>query len=246
VDELSIRHAAWIARCLGRGGLAPVGADDVVELASELGEERYPAGTTLFRIGEAPARVHIVRSGAVELSRDLRGRRVVLQILRPGDVLGDVPLFVRMTEPYDAIALEDSLVLSVDSLTLYHLLEQRPRLAWRWLQSVCTRMADAQARMVELLAGGLEAQVASVLVHQAENGVVRHSQAVLAELIGGQRSSVNRVLKHLETQRLLRLRYGHVEILNERGLAAAAGLVAPPDTARNPTGAWRRPPVSRP
>jgi CRP-like cAMP-binding protein len=95
-------------------------------------------------MGEAPVRVHIIRSGAVELSRQLRGRRVVLQILRPGDVLGDIPLFVRMTEPFDAVALEDSIILSIDSVTLYRLLEKRPRLAWRWLQSVSNRMASVQ------------------------------------------------------------------------------------------------------
>jgi CRP-like cAMP-binding protein len=224
MKEPSIRHAAWIARCLGRGELAPLAPDDIVDLADLLGEDHYAAGTTLFRMGQAPARVHIVRSGAVELSRELKGRRVVLMILRPGDVLGDVPLFMRMTEPFDAVALEDSVILSVDSPTLHRLLEQRPRLAWRWLLSVAARMATAQTRLVELLAGGLEAQIASVLVNQAEHGVVHLSQGVLAELVGGRRTSVNRVLKHLEAQKLLRLRYGQVDILDEAGLAMTAGF----------------------
>lgn len=224
MEEPSIRHAAWIARCLGRGELAPLGTDDIAELAAVLGEDRYPAGTTIFTMGQTPARVHIIRRGAVELSRELRGRRVVLQILRPGDVLGDVPLFIRMTEPFDAVALDDSLILSIDSLTLRRLLEERPRLSWRWLVSVSERMAVTQARLVELLAGGLEAQVASVLVRQAEDGVVHLRQNVLAELVGGRRPSVNRVLKHLEAQQLLRLRYGSIEILDEAGLAVAAGL----------------------
>lgn len=231
MDELSLRHSAWIARCLGRGELAPLSPDDVVELAGELHEQHYPAGATLFRMGEAPAQVHIVHSGAVELSRELHGRRVVLQILGSGDVVGDVPLFVRMTEPFDAVALEDSVLLSIDSVTLYRLLEQRPRLAWRWLQSVSSRMAEVQARLVELLAGGLEAQVASVLARQAENGVVHLNQAVLAELVGGRRTSVNRVLKRLEAQGLLRLRYGQIDVLDEGGLAVTAGIGAPAKAA---------------
>jgi CRP-like cAMP-binding protein len=223
MEEPSIRHAAWIARCLGRGEFAPLGAEDVAELAANLGEDHYAAGATLFWTGEAPARVHIVRDGAVELSRTMKGHRVILQILRPGDVIGDVPLFLRMAEPLDAVALEDSLVLSIDSLTLHHLLERRPQLAWRWLLSVSARMADAQGRLVELLAGSLEAQVASVLVRQAEHGVVHLNQAVLAELVGGRRTSVNRVLKRLETQALVRRRYGQIEVLNEAGLIRAAG-----------------------
>lgn len=223
MEERSIRHAAWIAHWLGRGELAPLGFDDVAELAALLSEDHYPAGATIFRMGQAPIRVHIVRSGAVELSRDLKGRRAVLQILRPGDVVGDIPLLLRTPEPFDAVAYEESLILSIDSLSLHRLLEQRPRLAWRWLVSVSGRMASVQARLIELLAGGLEAQIASVLVRQAEHGVVNLRQSVLAELVGGRRSSVYRILKRFQAQQLLRVRYGQVEILDEAGLAMAAG-----------------------
>lgn len=190
-----MRHALWIARCVGRGELAPLGDDDVAELVAELGEQRYAAGTFVFRMSQAPARVHIVRQGTVELTRELRGRRVALAILRPGDVFGDVPLFVRMPEPFDARALEDSVVLSIDSVRLFALLERRPRLAQRWLTSLAVRMAGVQDRLVDVLAGSLEAQVAAVLARQAEQGRVQLSQAVLAELTGARRTSVNRVLK---------------------------------------------------
>ncbi|MCA1842295.1 MAG: Crp/Fnr family transcriptional regulator [Actinobacteria bacterium] len=222
-----IEHAAWIAGHLGRLGqpdLAPLAPEDVAELAAELRDDEYDAGTFLFRTGQAPSRIHIVRSGAVELSCAFKGRPVVLQILRPGDVVGDVPLFLRMTESFDAVALEDSRVLSVDSLTLHRLLARRPQLAWRWMLSVSSRMASAQARLVELLAGGLEAQMALVLLRRADDGVVHLRQSILAELVGGRRPSVNRVLKRLESEGLLRLCYGHVEILDEPGLAALAGL----------------------
>jgi hypothetical protein len=102
--DLLARHSAWIARCVGRGELTPLNPDDVAELAALLGERAYRAGAVLFRVGELPARMHIVHVGAVELSRQVGGRRVVLQVLRAGDVFGDVPLLVRMTEPFDARA----------------------------------------------------------------------------------------------------------------------------------------------
>jgi CRP-like cAMP-binding protein len=218
------RQAEWIAQSFGRPELAPLRFDDIEELVVLLREERYLAGTAIFRMGEAPTRVGILRSGAVELSRDLNGRRVVIQILRPGDAVGDVGLFLRMTAPYDGVALEDSVILTFDSVRLRRLLEQRPRLAWRWLVSVSGRLVSYQDRLTELLAGGLEAQIASVLLRRAERGVVKLSQRSLAELVGGRRTSVNRVLKHLEEQKLLRLRYAQIEILDEAGLAMLAGL----------------------
>jgi CRP-like cAMP-binding protein len=218
------RQAEWIAQFFGRPELAPLRFDDIEELVALMREDRYLAGMPVFRMGEAPSRVGIVRSGAVELSRNLNGRRVVIQILRPGDAVGDVGLFLRMTAPYDGVALEDSVVLTFDSVSLHRLLEQRPRLAWRWLVSVSGRMVSYQDRLMELLAGGLEAQIASVLVRRAERGLVKLSQSSLAELVGGRRTSVNRVLKHLEEQKLLRLRYAQIEILDETALAIIAGL----------------------
>jgi CRP-like cAMP-binding protein len=77
---------------------------------------------------------------------------------------------------------------------------------------------------VELLAGGLEAQVASVLIRRADNGVVHLSQSSLAELVGHRRTSVNRVLKRLEAEGFVQVGYGQVEIVDEAGLAKLAGL----------------------
>ena len=217
-------QAQWIDRSFGRPELAPPGSDDIDELARLLREEHYPAGATIFRMGEAPTRIGIVRRGAVELSRDLNGRRVMLQILRTGDAVGDVGVFLRITAPYDGVALEDTLILTIDAVRFHRLLEQRPRLAGRWMTSFSNRLVSYQARLMEVLAGGLEAQVASVLVHRADHGVVKLSQRSIAELVGGNRSSVNRVLKRLEEQELLLARYGQIQILDKASLDKIAGL----------------------
>lgn len=214
----------WVAQRVGRPELAPLGPDDIEQLDALLTEERFPAGATIFGVGEAPTRIGIVRSGAVELSCMLNGRRVVVQILRPGDVVGDVGLFLRMTSPYVGVALKDTVILTMHALEFNRLLDERPRLARRWMVSISTRLLSYHSRVLELLAGSLEAQIASVLLRRAENGVVKLSQSNLAELVGGRRTSVNRVLKRLEEQHLLRVRYGQVEIIDEIGLSHVAGL----------------------
>jgi CRP/FNR family transcriptional regulator, cAMP and macrophage regulator len=218
------QHAEWIAQQLGRPELAPLGPDDIQELAGLLCEEHYPTGTTVFRTGDPPTRVGIIRRGAIELSRELNGRRVVLQILRPGDAVGDIGIFLRITAPYEGVALEDTLILTIEAVRFHRLLEERPRIAMRWLNSVSSRLVSYQTRLTEVLAGGLEAQIASVLVRRADRGVVKLSQSSLAELVGGRRTSVNRVLKRLEDQNLVRIRYGQVELVDEARLALVAGL----------------------
>jgi CRP-like cAMP-binding protein len=237
-DQQAGQHAEWIAQCLGRPELAPLDADDIAELALLVREERYPAGHVLFRIGDAPTRIGVVRHGAVALSRDRNGRRVVLHTLRSGEALGDIGVFLRMTAPYDGVALEDTLVLTIDSVEFHRLLEQRPHFALRWLNSLSCRLISYQGRLTELLAGDIEAQIASVLIRRSVGGVVNLNQTHLAELIGASRSSVNRVLRQLEEKNLVRLRYSHVEILDEVALGLVAGRgdgppSPPPSEARS-------------
>ena len=100
------QYGTWIACCLSRGRRAPLGESDVDQLVAEFGETLFAGGTFVFRQGDDAAQIHVVRTGSVELSRVINGRRVALQILRPGDVFGDVPAFLGEPEPFDARALE--------------------------------------------------------------------------------------------------------------------------------------------
>lgn len=217
MPHLQLRE--WIACCLGRGRLAPLGSDEIDRLAEEIGERRYAGGTTIFRRGDRPAQIHVVREGAVELTTVVHGRRVSLEVLRPGDVFGDVRLLLRENELFDARAVEDSVVLSIDAETVFALLAQRPRFAQRWLVSLAERTASIQERLLDLLAGPLEARVASLLLHEGEDGEVAMSQARIATLVGAGRPAVNQVLKRFEAEGLVELGYRVARILDPHALA---------------------------
>ena len=227
IDRLGSRlsnDGTWIACCLGRGRRAPLNESDVAELAAELGESRHAGGTFVFRRGDSAACVHVVRRGTMELSRVINGRRVALQILRPGDVFGDVPAFLGEPEPFDARALEDCAVLSLEATSLFALLQARPQVARRWILSLAERMSGLQHRLGDLLAGGLDAQLASILLREsADDGEVQLTQDQLAEMVGAARTSVQRVLKTLEAGGLVELGYRRIAVLDPGGLVGLIG-----------------------
>ncbi|MFV1989575.1 MAG: Crp/Fnr family transcriptional regulator [Acidimicrobiales bacterium] len=213
------RYGAWLACCLSRGSRSPLGENDVELLVEEMGEVRYAGGTFVFKQGEPAARVHVLRSGAIELSRTLKGRRVILQTLRPGDVFGDVPALLGEPEPFDARAINDCTVLSMDTDALFKMLQTRPLVARRWFISLAERMAGLQQRLVDLLAGGIESQLASILLREADDiGRVSATQGSLADMLGVQRSSVQRVLKSLEAAGLIEQQYRRIQIVDPAGL----------------------------
>ncbi len=222
--SLLSRYGAWLACCLSRGPTSPLGKGDLAMLAEEMGTESVAGGMFVFREGDASARVHVVRTGGVELSRMLGGRRVTLQVLRPGDVFGDVPAFLGAPEPFDARAIEDSSLLSLDADALFALLQTRPAIARRWFVSMAERMAGLQSRLIDLLAGGLEAQLASVLLRNADAaGEVKITQKDLGAMLGVQRSSVQRVLKDLESAGLIELGYRRITVTDSGGLSSLVG-----------------------
>src|SRR5712692_7448774 len=106
ISEAQIRQAAWVARCVGRGQSAPLRPDDVIALASTLAVRTFPPGSVVFGGGQASG-VWIVREGRIELSVGSGRRRAVVQLLRPGDVDGDIQLLLEMPLPYTGRALSD-------------------------------------------------------------------------------------------------------------------------------------------
>ena len=164
----------------------------------------------------------IVREGRVELSVGAGSRRSVVAMLRPGDVDGDIPLLLAMPMPYTGRALTDARCLYLGSGDFEQLLATRPPVARRWLSSVAQRLAASQARVLGLLGGSLTAQAARLLAEEAEDGRVPLPQRTLAAMLGVQRPSLNKVLKELERDGLIAVRYATIEVLDSFGLADLA------------------------
>ncbi len=116
---------------------------------------------------------------------------------------------------------------------LHALLQTRPLVAQRWFISLAERMAAMQQRLVGLLAGGLDAQLASLLVREAGlDDTVTITQSRLADLLGVQRSSVQRVLKNLEVSGYITSRYRKIVIID-------APVLPDPICAGSRRTAWR-------
>jgi CRP-like cAMP-binding protein len=194
----------------------------VTALASTLEVRTFPPGSALFHNGDQPPGVWIVRDGRIELSVGSGRRRAVVQLLRPGDVDGDIQLLLDMDLPYTGRALTAATCLFLAREDFERLLAARPPVARRWLSSVAQRLAASQARVLGLLGGSLTAQAARLLAEEAVDGRVPLPQRTLAAMLGVQRPSLNKVLKELERDGLIRVGYAAIEIADPVRLARRA------------------------
>lgn len=221
--DAPIRDAAWVARCVGRGSAAPLGSHDVAALAGTLRPVELAAGQPLFGAqAEAGKGVWIVRAGQVELSVRSGRDRVVVGVLRPGDVEGDIPLLLGLALPYTARAIDGVTCLHLAPADFEGLLAGHPAIARRWLSSVAQRLATSHERLIGLLGRPLPAQLAGLLLDEAEDGpsgpAVRLPQRTMAAMLGVARPSLNKVLKDLERRGHVATGYSEVRLIDTAAL----------------------------
>ncbi|ETW25832.1 transcriptional regulator, partial [Mycobacterium gastri 'Wayne'] len=222
ISEAQVRHAAWVARCVGRGASAPLHPNDVSALAESLQSRDFAPGTVVFLADRVASGVCIVRQGRIELAVGSGRRRVVVDVLRPGDVDGDIPLLLDMPPPYTARALTDSSCLFLDRQAFDRLLATHPAISRRWLSSVAQRVSASQSRLIGLLGRPLSAQLAQLLLDEAIENHVELAQRTIAAMLGVQRPSINKLIKDFERDQLIRVGYAVIEIVDEGGLRARA------------------------
>jgi CRP-like cAMP-binding protein len=211
-EDSPIREAAWVARCVGDPQTAPLTEDDLTALASYLEARDFDRGAPVFGKGDEAIGVWIVRSGMIELYVGAGPRKVVIQILYPGAVDGDIQLLKGMALPYAGRALEPSRCLFLERESFESLLNEHPGVSRRWLSSVASRLTRSHERLMGMLGRSLVEQTAQLLLDEQHSKRILLPQRTLAAMLGVQRPSLNRVLKDLESQGLIELGYGRIEI----------------------------------
>jgi len=222
VDD-SMRQAAWVARCVGRGSVPHLSPSDLELLASELSTVRFTRGDVVFVAGQMSNAVWVVRSGSIGLFAGAGAERVILAILRPGDLDGDVSMLLDMAQPYSAEALEDSICHRLDNDLFAKMFGRHPELARRWLIAVASRLATSQQRLVDLLGVPLAQQVARVILDEAVDDQLPYSQATVAALLGARRPSVNKVISDLQRRGFINVGYRSITVIDTAALVAHAG-----------------------
>jgi CRP-like cAMP-binding protein len=194
------------SRTAGLGGAAPEGIDfrDYFKI------ENYPHNSIIYRPGDPADKVYLLRSGRVRLIRVGKGaRRSVLNILRPGDLFGE------MLRPEGAIVEDLSIasgeaeVWSIDARSFQQLLESRPQLALDVLRALNERIRNMRRRLLALTFKEVPARLAEMLLtmseshgercpHGGEYDLRGITQQDLADMVGASRSFVSTLINEMK------------------------------------------------
>ena len=168
--------------------------DNVIILAEEEGD-------TLFILKEGHVKVSIVSE---------EGREVILSLLGPGSVFGELSLLDGKPRSANVVATEETDLLMLRRADFLQLIYKTPQIATALLAELATRMRKTDRQIEGLALLDVTSRISDTLLQLATeqgaettDGVTiesRPTQQELANMSGTTRETVSRVLKRLESQ----------------------------------------------
>ncbi len=195
-------------------------------------------GEWLFARGDPPSGLFGVVEGSVRIAGTVAGasdpREFLLARVEPPMWFGEVSVIDGQPRTHDAIADVESTLVHVPQAELVAMLDREPRryrdlglLVSTKLRIAFAALEDAAQPLLVRLARRLLLTVERYGEWQDRTSrVVDLKQAELATMLSASRPTVNQLLKELASRGIVRLGYGHVEIVDLDGLRSVAGTGA--------------------
>ena len=207
---------------------------ELERLAPLLHERSFPAGASVLTAEQPGEAVYVVLRGSVKvhlLTPD--GAAVILAVLGPGEVVGEMSLADSLGRSASVTTLEESIFLWIDRTNFRSGIEGSPVLARNLADILSRRMRLANAHLLSLAALDVPGRVASQILSlsreygkETTDGVripIRLTQSDLAALVGASRVRVNQVLGYLRKRGLISIdSEGHFIVHDENALAQRA------------------------
>ncbi len=166
----------------------------------------HGARHVVFREGEPGDHLLVLLRGRVKVSLvSAEGKEVILSLLEPGDVFGEMALLDGEVRSASVTTMEECTFLTLGRCDFLTFLERTPGVALKLLAALSRRLRATNELVGSLSFLGLAARLARVLLNLmqqygriGEHGIVislRLSQEELGNLAGVSRESINRQLR---------------------------------------------------
>lgn len=199
----------------------------------------YPAGTDIFREGEACAGLHILTSGLVRLYRcNPEGRLHTLNLLTAPATFNEGAAVDGGANPFNAAAVTAVETLAIGHDGLLALLSSDAGLMVTVMQQMARLNREYLERLEDMTFRTIPSRLAKLFLHEtiyAETpSPTLLTQEELAAILGTTREVVGRALRGLLNAGLLSKRGRHVYVEDRAGLTYLAETNMMPDTASRP------------
>jgi len=191
---------------------------------------RARAGEVLFQKGDPGDGLLAILKGRIKISTlSAEGREVVLNIMGPGELFGEIALIDGKARTADATVMEDAELVVIDARDFLPFIESRPQIASRLLIMLCDRVRWVNDLYEDAVFRHLPARLAKHLIRlgetfgaEGDEGLtigIKLSQQDLGNLMGATRESVNKQMRAWVTDGVISVDQGRITIRDRDQLA---------------------------
>lgn len=203
--------------------------EDMERIKERVVEKSYPKGAMVFTEGEQTDGLYLISSGLVKVFKlHTDGREKTLDLLKPGQYLGEVSLFGSSVRSASVETLKPTKFLVIPSADLRKLLLESPGLAVKVIEILSNRLREANRQIQELAFMNSRSRVICSLVNLAEahgrvdgTGIcidVKLTHSEFAKLAGVSRETVTKVLLELQSMAVISITSKHIKIISSQEL----------------------------
>ncbi len=196
-------------------------------------EKHFGRDDYIFFEGDPSSWLGIVLEGRVKMIKHSEpGKDVVLDLIAPGELLGEVAAFNGEPYPATAQAMEPTVVASIRQDDYLRLLKQYPALALRVIEEQGRRLREAHDMIKSMAVERVERRIARILLKLAattgssnEDGIIIElplTRRDIAEMAGTTVETAIRTMSRFRKRGLVRTKRGQVIILEPHELVKIA------------------------
>lgn len=203
---------------------------ELAGIAKDFTRRCFHEGEPIFFQGDSGYSLYLIESGQVRIyvqSED--GHELSVSVIGVGDIFGEMAVIDGQTRSASAVAMERTVVLSLDRDRFWMQMHRLPRLSVNFLRLLSVRLRSS-TRTMDNLTLSVEVRLARKLLELAQthgrvepDGVrisLALTQSDWASLLATSRESVNKALGKFRQQGLIRRHLGQIIITNSELMRA--------------------------
>ncbi len=187
-----------------------------------------PKGSTIFEKGDAGVGLIGVVSGSVKISvNSADGRDIVLNIIRPGEVFGEIALLDGRARTANATAMSDCELIVIERREFIPFLRSEPDVTLKLMEILCSRLRKTSEQVQDVTFLNLSTRLAKTLLRLTANTEpsapkLAITQREISQIVGRSRESTNKQLRAWAKRGWIRLERVSVTVLKAEKLEEIA------------------------
>lgn len=189
----------------------------------------FKKGATIYLLDEPSEHVFLLKEGTIKISRiGQDGQEIILDIIAPGEIFGEMSLLGEDSRSTMAQAAEDSLICSIRKGDFFNFFSAHNDLAFKVLKLVGLKRVEIETRLEELAYCSVSQRIASLLTRMGKRHGIKENAGIkirprlthrdIAFLIGATRETVTDHLNQMKAKGLIDTSFMSITIRNPDAL----------------------------